>query len=257
VLRKTGPSEGWNALLEADGLDLSVERMVLDEDAVWAPPFTDEDRALARSLLDDQRAELTSRAEREEAAQIENDRQIVTRVAESRRNNRECFARAELVKRLVDHCNESRGDSWDKPPLSVVHAPQAGHGVLLRVQCPDLMCDSPPASPGISVTRALLRRARVAVGPGCSLGFDGPEERLAVGSVGLKATYPATALAEAVAALAAGVAGFETATGVTPGVSEANHGLEVAGTDGFFEGRGLIERAFVDRLLPILERCRA
>jgi hypothetical protein len=100
------------------------------------------------------------------------------------------------------------------------------------------------------VTRALLRRARVAVGPGCSLGFDGPEVRLAVGSVGLKATYPATALA-------AGVAGFETAPGVIPGVSEANHGLEVAGTDGFFEGRGLIERAFVDRLLPILERCRA
>jgi hypothetical protein len=36
-------------------------------------------------------------------------------------------------------------------------------------------------------------------------------------------------------------------------VPDAGPGLERDSTDGFSEGRALIERAFVDRLLPLLQ----
>jgi len=51
VLRKTGDSEGWNALMEADRLDLSFEDMVLNADEPARRLFTDEDRRLAAQIL--------------------------------------------------------------------------------------------------------------------------------------------------------------------------------------------------------------
>ena len=85
VLRKKGPSEGWNALGEADRLDLSVEWMVLKEDAPWAPLFTDEDRDLAREVLAGQKTTIHDRKEAAEADSLDEDRRIVGMVAASRR----------------------------------------------------------------------------------------------------------------------------------------------------------------------------
>jgi hypothetical protein len=84
VLRKTGESEGWNALLEADRLDLSFEDMVLNGDEPIRGLFTDEDRGLAAQILGDQRTEIDRRGERREAEAVEHDRQIVADVRGSR-----------------------------------------------------------------------------------------------------------------------------------------------------------------------------
>jgi hypothetical protein len=84
VLRKTGESEGWNALLEADRLDLSFEDMVLNGDEPIRGLFTDEDRELAAQILGDQRTEIDRRCERREAEAVEHDRQIVADVRGSR-----------------------------------------------------------------------------------------------------------------------------------------------------------------------------
>ncbi len=80
VLRKTGESQGWNALLEANRLDLSFEDMVLNGDEPIRGLFTDEDRGLAAQILGDQRTEIDRRGERREAEAVEHDRQIVADV---------------------------------------------------------------------------------------------------------------------------------------------------------------------------------
>jgi hypothetical protein len=91
VLRKTGESEGWNALLEAKRLDLSFEDMVLNADEPIRTLFTDEDRTLAAQILADQGNEIErKRAEQEldsaeqDAKAVEHDRRIVADVRTSR-----------------------------------------------------------------------------------------------------------------------------------------------------------------------------
>ena len=63
VLRKPGDSEGWNALLEADRLDLSFEDMVLNAVEPVRDLFDDEDREIAARSLSDQRGEINRRRE--------------------------------------------------------------------------------------------------------------------------------------------------------------------------------------------------
>ncbi len=84
VLRKTGESEGWNALLEADRLDLSFEDMVFNADEPIRGLFTDEDRRLAEDLLGEQRSEIDRRRNERKAEAVGQDRKIVADVRRSR-----------------------------------------------------------------------------------------------------------------------------------------------------------------------------
>lgn len=84
VLRKTGESEGWNAMLEAHRLDLSFEDMVLRADDPIRTLFDDEDRRLAANILDQQQSEIGRRHEEHEAEAVEHDRRIVAKVRTSR-----------------------------------------------------------------------------------------------------------------------------------------------------------------------------
>lgn len=91
VLRKTGESQGWNALLEADRLDLSFEDMVLNADEPIRKLFTDEDRSLAAHILGEQSDELARKhderqaeAAEREAEAVQHDRRIVADVRRSR-----------------------------------------------------------------------------------------------------------------------------------------------------------------------------
>lgn len=85
VLRKSGDSPGWDALLEGDRLDLSFEDMVANAVEPIRGLFDDEDREIASRSLGGQRAELERRREVKEAAEVEQDRHIVAMVAERRR----------------------------------------------------------------------------------------------------------------------------------------------------------------------------
>jgi hypothetical protein len=85
VLRKSGASPGWDALLEGDRLDLSFEEMVANAVEPIRGLFTDEDREIAARSLGGQQAELKRRREIKEAADVEQDRHIVAMVAERRR----------------------------------------------------------------------------------------------------------------------------------------------------------------------------
>jgi hypothetical protein len=91
VLRKTGVSEGWNALLEASRLDLSFEDMVLNAEDPIRDLFTDDDRRLAEQILEAQGHEIDRKREEREAEMIEleadaveHDRSIVGDVRRSR-----------------------------------------------------------------------------------------------------------------------------------------------------------------------------
>jgi hypothetical protein len=85
VLRKSGASAGWDALLEGDRLDLSFEDMVANAVEPIRGLFSDEDREIATHSLGGQHAELKRRREIKEAADVEQDRHIVAMVAERRR----------------------------------------------------------------------------------------------------------------------------------------------------------------------------
>jgi hypothetical protein len=85
VLRKSSESQGWNALLEGDRLDLSFEDMVLSAVEPIRGVFDDEDREIADRSLGNQRAEIVRRREAKEAAEVERERRIVAEVAARRR----------------------------------------------------------------------------------------------------------------------------------------------------------------------------
>jgi hypothetical protein len=85
VLRKPGESEGWNALLEADRLDISFEDMVANAVEPIRGLFSDEDREIAARSLGEQQGEIHRRREETEAAAVEHDREILVGVAEKRR----------------------------------------------------------------------------------------------------------------------------------------------------------------------------
>jgi hypothetical protein len=100
VLRKSGDSQGWNALLEAGRLDLSFEDMVANADEPIRGLFTDEDRRIAHESLGDQRRELERRWEEAEAVEVERDRRIVARVADKRRADGKPWT-AEMEERML------------------------------------------------------------------------------------------------------------------------------------------------------------
>jgi hypothetical protein len=112
VLRKTGDSEGWNALLEADRLGLSFEEMVLNADEPVRGLFTDEDRRLAAQILGQQgialerkRVERESEASAREAEAVEHDRKIVADVRASRESAGKAWSdqiEEEMLGRLAD-----------------------------------------------------------------------------------------------------------------------------------------------------------
>ena len=85
VLRKTGDSQGWNSLFEAQRLDLSFEDMVANAVEPIRGLFNDEDREIAARLLGEQKTELARLNEGVEAAAVERDRRIVADVGERRR----------------------------------------------------------------------------------------------------------------------------------------------------------------------------
>jgi hypothetical protein len=85
VLRKTGESEGWSALLEADRLDLSFEEMVVNAADPIRGLFSDEDRQIAAQSLGEQQSEILRRRETAETAAVEDDQRIVGNIASKRR----------------------------------------------------------------------------------------------------------------------------------------------------------------------------
>jgi hypothetical protein len=85
VLRKSGVSEGWNALLEAGRLDISFEDMVLNAGEPIRGLSTDEDRTIAARSLGNQQGEIERRGEATEVAEVQRDHQIVGEVAARRR----------------------------------------------------------------------------------------------------------------------------------------------------------------------------
>lgn len=84
VLRKSGDSEGWNALLEANRLDLSFEDMVANAAEPIRGLFSDEDREIAARSLGDLHREIDRRRADAEAAEVERDRRVVAEVARRR-----------------------------------------------------------------------------------------------------------------------------------------------------------------------------
>jgi hypothetical protein len=86
VLRKSGESEGWNALLEADRLDISFEDMVLNAGEPIRGLFSDDDRKAAAQSLGERQSEIKRRRDEAEAIEVENDRRIVADVAAKRRS---------------------------------------------------------------------------------------------------------------------------------------------------------------------------
>lgn len=85
VIRKSGETQGWNALLEAGRLDYSFEDMVLYATEPSRSLFNDEDRQIASESLGEQQAEIERRGEAAETAAVEDDRRIVAIVAAKRR----------------------------------------------------------------------------------------------------------------------------------------------------------------------------
>jgi hypothetical protein len=87
------PTDGYSALVKANRLDLAVESLVSAETKVYAPVFSDEDRAAACARLAEQR---------EKVAELQRDRER---------------ARGEEDDRVVNQMNERRR-AVDKPPLT-------------------------------------------------------------------------------------------------------------------------------------------
>lgn len=169
----------------------------------------------------------------------------------------ECADRVQLVDQLVAHCNDELADGFETPPLGVAIRPGAGHGVVLDADGLGRRLGLPSRC-SIEISRWTLGTAQVAVSPGLSLGFDGGEVRLAVGSVGLHHTYASAAPSElrATCRRLATLAGPHQADKLLA-VAEEMGGAGDSGIDdipdaGFAAGRAMITAAFVDRLLPVM-----
>jgi hypothetical protein len=110
VLRKSGASEGWSALLEGGRLDVSFEDMVVNANEPIRGLFDDEDRRIAARSLGDQKLELERRREATEAAEVERDRRIVDAVAARRRTAGKPWT-AEMEARMLAERAERRRPS--------------------------------------------------------------------------------------------------------------------------------------------------
>jgi hypothetical protein len=111
VLRKTGESEGWNALLEAKRLDLSFEDMVLHADEPVRALFTEEDRALAGQILAEQGSEIERKRVEQEATAAEHDRRIVADVRTSREAAGKAWTNeieADMLARLAERRRQTK-----------------------------------------------------------------------------------------------------------------------------------------------------
>jgi hypothetical protein len=108
VLRKSGESEGWSALLEADRLDISFEDMVLNAADPIRGLFDDEDRQIAAQSLGQQQGEIERRHEAAESAAAENDRRIVAQVASKRQAARKPWTAEIEAQMLADMAQRRR-----------------------------------------------------------------------------------------------------------------------------------------------------
>jgi hypothetical protein len=105
VLRKTGESEGWNALLEADRIDLSFEDMVLNAHEPIRGLFTDRDRRLAAEILGEQQSEIDQRRDVREAEALEHDHLVMAEVRRRREADGKPWTpeiEAEMLDRLAE-----------------------------------------------------------------------------------------------------------------------------------------------------------
>jgi aspartate aminotransferase len=163
-------------------------------------------------------------------------------------NSRESQTRAALVTSLVAVVNESVRSRLGGDLLRVVHQPQAGHGILVAADgLAGLLAARGGRVTSIEIARFLLAEAKVAVSPGLSLGFEGTAVRVVFGSVGLKQSHAAARPAELAAVRERVLA---LGAGRLPAGAAPDGGCE----EMFASGRRLIERAFLARLLPAVER---
>jgi hypothetical protein len=107
VLRKSGESEGWSALLEAGRLDISFEDMVLNAADPIRGLFSDEDRQIAAQSLGQQQGEIARRREATESAEVESDRRIVAQVATKRQAAGKPWT-AEIKAQMLDDMAQRR-----------------------------------------------------------------------------------------------------------------------------------------------------
>ena len=108
VLRKSGESAGWNAVLEGDRLDLSFEEMVLNSVGPIRSLFTDDDRRIAARSLGGLGDEIARRREAKESEELERDRTIVAIVATRRRAAGKPWTAEIEAKMLADRAAKRR-----------------------------------------------------------------------------------------------------------------------------------------------------
>ena len=78
------PTGSYNALIEAGKADLTVEAVVANADAEWAPEFTEVDRAAARDRLGTMIEAHRKTQEALEGAAVARDREVVAQVSATR-----------------------------------------------------------------------------------------------------------------------------------------------------------------------------
>jgi hypothetical protein len=109
VLRKPGESEGWNAMLEADRLDISFEDMVLNAEEPIRGLFDDEDRQIAAQLLGQQEGEIERRRDAIEAQEVERDHRIAADVGARRRAAGKPWTEKMEARMLAERAERRRG----------------------------------------------------------------------------------------------------------------------------------------------------
>jgi hypothetical protein len=77
-------SEGLDALVKYNRLDLSLETLILDESKVYAPLFTDEDRAAARAKLQRQESQVKD-LKRDRERKLDDEDRAVIKIMNDRR----------------------------------------------------------------------------------------------------------------------------------------------------------------------------
>jgi hypothetical protein len=78
-------TSSYNALVAVDRLDLTVEALVADRDAAWAPEFTEEDREAAHARIGTMVETLKEARDAAEQGAVAQDRKIIAAVNERRR----------------------------------------------------------------------------------------------------------------------------------------------------------------------------
>jgi tetratricopeptide (TPR) repeat protein len=96
-------SEGLEALVEYNRLDLSVETLIIDQSKVYAPLFTPEDRAAAQAKIARQAGEVV---------QVARDREQQLRAEEAARQARIAAVRARLPQE-IDQLKKLAAESSD------------------------------------------------------------------------------------------------------------------------------------------------